>query len=1238
MKRMGFLMKPYPLTVLIIAIIAVLPARSARAQTISYMIPDIGAPGMNVYVEFIAPHDGIGNFGSDGMYLNHPGDNIRLECADPADTGAVTIGPLVVSWDGRLVSTQIFVHPHLNPPSSDWNVVGPDYEIPLRFVRGGNVSNVETFYVVRPQPAIIDGGTGGEIGSGGRWGLRSRRGAMIVDSLDLTGDSYSISTVDADIAAPGNQGYLPAVILSRGPARFGANTRMHVDATGKVAGPGGGGGGGNFCDFTGDGSDGGDGFTGGGPGGRNRSGNPLGSDEYRDPGAGSGAMIGMTGGSLNGVRGGNSPAYEASGGGTGHPFGISGDGCNSGSSCNPPGGFGGGSGQQQQRPGGGGGYATAGGSSNNGNGGQVHGNEFIVPLAGGSGGASGNPQQGFACSGDGGGGAGALRLSATQVEGYLFTANGAGGGNGASGDGGSGSGGAVELQAKLLSGVWKITALGGTGAGTPGGAGRIRMDGPIGWYSSGIPVDESMAQGPSTDTTMFVRRTFELTGTGDGEDIQLYLKSRSQPWTLIDVISGYATDWRTDITLPENGDSLFFLAAMQQVPNPSSERYTARPSKVFSQAAANILVLQTIPELVADDFLRFPEMRCEDTMLDTVFVSNDGDGMLFIENAFFLRGDEGFSLLQPSGFPLPIPPGESVAFIIQSSRIPGLTGRNADTLVLQHNARGVNPFYMTVEQVVQNAAMTVTSHEVSMPELLLCEGTSTDTTILLMNTGTIPLRILSPQFSNPAFSLVRPAPAAFPLVIDADSSLELQLRVTHSGTGTQTGTLLLEADSSGCFINHDVMLTARAWEPELSVTDLDTFPTLLCDGDIADDTLFVRNEGEEDVRITSVMVTDAAFAVLSPAVPQTLSPGAELPVVIRFAPAAAGSFSGSLILEAEPCVLRFERDLAGMREAVELTADALDFGLVRAENLPVTATTMIRNPGTVAITVSSSVDIPPFRVIGGLPVTIPPGGSAPLNLQFDDPGSDGPYSAEIALLHDPSCDPVFVQLDGRRATARIVLIADTLSAGPSEVVDVALYLRNAENLRLFGATGITANLRYEKSLLVPLFDPPGSIVGNERIIPLDLPLTVDADDVVLRLPFIVTLGTALQTPLQLTDVEAVGGDLTVEVIDGQFTLLDVCREGDPRLFDGSASIALEPNRPNPFNPATTIRFSVIEEGRTRLYVLDALGRKVATLVDGMLPAGEYSAEFDGSGLPTGIYFSVLQTPSVVKMRRMLLSK
>jgi hypothetical protein len=56
---------------------------------------------------------------------------------------------------------------------------------------------------------------------------------------------------------------------------------------------------------------------------------------------------------------------------------------------------------------------------------------------------------------------------------------------------------------------------------------------------------------------------------------------------------------------------------------------------------------------------------------------------------------------------------------------------------------------------------------------------------------------------------------------------------------------------------------------------------------------------------------------------------------------------------------------------------------------------------------------------------------------------------------------------------------------------------------------------------------------------------------------------------------------------------------------------LLPNQPNPFNPTTTIHFELPAAGLVRLDVHDVSGRRIATLVDGMLPAGQQSAVWNG---------------------------
>ncbi|MCS6988479.1 MAG: T9SS type A sorting domain-containing protein, partial [Chloroherpetonaceae bacterium] len=82
--------------------------------------------------------------------------------------------------------------------------------------------------------------------------------------------------------------------------------------------------------------------------------------------------------------------------------------------------------------------------------------------------------------------------------------------------------------------------------------------------------------------------------------------------------------------------------------------------------------------------------------------------------------------------------------------------------------------------------------------------------------------------------------------------------------------------------------------------------------------------------------------------------------------------------------------------------------------------------------------------------------------------------------------------------------------------------------------------------------------------------------------------------------------------------------------------ALDQNYPNPFNPVTTIQFSLEKAGRTTLEIYNALGQKVATLVDGDLNAGAHRYQWNASGLSSGIYFYRLRSGNFVATKKMLL--
>ena len=86
------------------------------------------------------------------------------------------------------------------------------------------------------------------------------------------------------------------------------------------------------------------------------------------------------------------------------------------------------------------------------------------------------------------------------------------------------------------------------------------------------------------------------------------------------------------------------------------------------------------------------------------------------------------------------------------------------------------------------------------------------------------------------------------------------------------------------------------------------------------------------------------------------------------------------------------------------------------------------------------------------------------------------------------------------------------------------------------------------------------------------------------------------------------------------------------------AFSLEQNYPNPFNPSTNFEFRIANVGFVSLKVFDVLGRDVATLVNEVRPAGVYSARWDASSFPSGVYFYRLTANGATETQRMQLIK
>ena len=960
---------------LILPLLLFICVDSSSAQPdISYVIPDIGAAGMNTYVEIVARHDANGSFGADGFYLNNSGDAVRVEPIGSL-ANKVVVGPIVVSWNGRLISTQVFVKPDATIGTGE-----------LRVTTSSGSDNVN-FEIVTPQSTISSPGSGA-LGSGGAFGTRSKRGAMIVESLSLFSGSYTFSTSDPDNGTAGNQGYLPFIIIAKNAVNIGPIT-LNASGSGRDGGPGGGGGGGQVCDAVAiggggaSGTTGGNGFTGGGGGGRNNAGVAIGSRTSVKNNAGTGS--GNNGTSLNGVPAGLGSAEcvhpEGAGGGTGHPFGRGGENRCQGSNGH----YGGGGTGGQNTGGGGGGYGADGG---NGSGtetantrGRIHGNSQLVPIAGGSGGASGNPQAATGgCAGTTGGGGGAIAIYSM---GFLSSqgtmrANGAAGQDGnSSSDGGGGSGGAIVLGTKMPA-VSRATGLhqvaggnaGGSGAGA-GSVGRGRHDGfltnqPV--FTGGSPV----YIGPTTDTLTYTDKpTFTVSGTRDASStIRVYMRSESGSWSLQPNPTYNGREWSLDLT-PSDGAGNYYIAAFQQVASPSNGQYTAEPSWVTSQVAANIVEVDAVPEIeiVSGPNFTAGTLTCPGQTDDFVFIRFISKGSSDLHVRAVLGGANAgdFSIISPVGITgappgLTFPPSltDTVSIVVRFNPSAFGTRRATITLFTDDPRSGLSQIGpIDITGILLRAETSLDRDTLDLGQVCADSATIDSAWVRFIGNQPFAISSISALRATSPFSKVRPVatPASFRNPLPSETvtdSIPLVFRFQPRSTGLFIDSVTI---IDACDVEHTLYLKGEGVfidvEFDPAFINFAASPV----GQTKNIPLTIRNNGDSPARITGVRIE-------APTQPFSFPPslvGAALPAAdsivtnISFTPDSTIGYDAFLIVTIDgPCGGERRIRLSGFGVEVNLVPDK-DSLLLAADTCStepdplVTDKIVLRNLGTLGV-------------------------------------------------------------------------------------------------------------------------------------------------------------------------------------------------------------------------------------------------------------------------------------------------
>ncbi len=620
--------------------------------------------------------------------------------------------------------------------------------------------------------------------------------------------------------------------------------------------------------------------------------------------------------------------------------------------------------------------------------------------------------------------------------------------------------------------------------------------------------------------------------------------------------------------------------------------------------------------------------------LVTAFLNNSGAVDVRIDSIYFAGPGAGVFRLASGIPPFEIPRGESrgVEFRFTPSAAAVYTAEvvihtQADTLRRAIRGEGVQPRISVEAQLVDFGQVKVNGRK------------DTSIALLVRNIGSGPLPVSVVQQLGPDLDQFGIVSGGGAFTLAAGEGRAMQLRFSPLRPGRTSGRLGFHHGGAGSpavvELFGEGVLSQIAVEAQL-VDFGQVKVNAAKDTSIA---VVVRNVGSGILSVSGVQQLGPdldQFGIVSGGGAFTLAAGEGRAMQLRFSPLRPGRTSGRLGFHhggaGSPAVVELFGE--GVLSQIAVEAQLVDFGQVKVNAAKDTSiAVVVRNVGSGILSVSGvqqlGPDLDQFGIVsGGGAFTLAAGEGRAMQLRFS-PLRPGRTSGRLGFHHGGAGSPAVVELfgEGVGVQGAATLHVDTIRARPGELVDVPIYLRNAVDLELTGATGFNTELRYDASLLSPTGGTPNGIVTNgERRLPLDnIPVQADSRGVLATLHFVATLGTAEGTPLRLENTYASGGKVAMSESPGYFLLTDLCREGGARLFEATGTAGLAQNRPNPFNSETVIEFETIEDAPARLSVQDLAGRTVAVLLDGRRPPGRYAVSFNASSLASGSYFCVLET-------------
>ena len=470
-----------------------------------------------------------------------------------------------------------------------------------------------------------------------------------------------------------------------------------------------------------------------------------------------------------------------------------------------------------------------------------------------------------------------------------------------------------------------------------------------------------------------------------------------------------------------------FSAAAQQSTLSISSADAAKPTlsvALISSEPGAAAVINTSPGA-----LDFGAVDLNKTKDMTVTVANTGSTVL---NVTALTVDNArFTVVSPAA-PFTVAAGASQSVVVRFA--PATAGTQGGTLKISSNAAASPSVAVALSgtgSAPQQGAPAIDITPATLDFGDVEKGKTKDSTFTVSNSGGGSLNVTSLAIDNARFTVVS---TTVPFSLAAASKQVVTVRFAPNAEGKQSGVLVVasnDANRRSAFVPLAGTGTAAATgatpQIQVSATSID-FGTVRTAA-TADKTISVSNTGGGTLTVSSVEVSGGPFTLVSPAVPFPVAGGAQQAVTVRFAPTAAGTFTGTLtILSNDATKGSLTLALSGVAATggttgnamIDVTPKTLAFGPVLTGTKKALTEMISAAAGTASLTVNSlTIDNPKFTFSAPpTPFIVAFGGQAPITVTFS-PDAAGAQTATLTIKSNASNQP----------TATVALTATGVAPG-----------------------------------------------------------------------------------------------------------------------------------------------------------------------------------------------------------------